>query len=194
MSEPDIAKFKQDIVFDVTLRGRQFSFHSTWGLFSPRKIDDGTYRLIEKVQIEPDDVTLDIGCGFGAIGLAIAANSPQGKVHMVDKDFVAVEFANKNAKINGIGNCEAYLSNGFSNVKEMQFDHVVSNLPANVGKEMLSILLYDARARLKPGGRITVVTVAGLRKFIRRNFEEVFGNFDKLKQGKTYAVATAVKE
>ncbi len=194
MSEPDIAKFKQDIVFDVTLRGRQFSFHTTWGLFSPRKIDDGTYRLIEKVQIKPDDVTLDIGCGFGAIGLAIAANSPQGKVHMVDKDFVAVKFANKNAKINGIGNCEAYLSNGFSNVKEMQFDHVVSNLPANVGKEMLSILLYDARSRLKPGGRITVVTVAGLRKFIRRNFEEVFGNFDKLKQGKTYAVATAVKE
>ena len=76
----------------------------------------------------------------------------------------------------------------------MQFDQIVANLPANVGKEMLSIILHDARAHLKKGGRLTVVTIAGLRKFIRRNFEEVFGNYSKIKQGKTYTVATAIRE
>ncbi len=195
MSEIDIKKLKQDIVFDVTLRGRMMKFHSTWGVFSPRKIDDGSYRLIEHAEIGEADVTLDIGCGYGAIGVALAASSPAGQVHMVDKDFVAVRYAAKNAKVNGLSNVTAYLSNAFSDVpKDMMFDNVVSNLPAQVGKEMLSIILHDAKAHLKPGGKLYVVTVAGLRKFIRRNFEEVFGNYKKIKQGKTYTVGLAVKE
>lgn len=197
MSETDremIERFKRDIVFGVTLRGRAFTFHSTWGLFSPRRIDDGTYKLIETAVVSPGDVTLDLGCGYGAMGLAIAAASPEGKVHLVDKDFVAVEYARKNAKANRLDNCEAYLSNAFREVPNVQFDQIVANLPANVGKEMLSIILHDARAHLKKGGRLTVVTIAGLRKFIRRNFEEVFGNYSKIKQGKTYTVATAIRE
>ena len=195
MSEADIDKFKEDIVFEVTLRGRRMCFHSTWGMFSPRRIDDGTYMLIEKAQVAPDDISLDLGCGYGSIGLAIAGDCPAGRVHMVDRDFLAVEYAHKNAGLNALGNCDIYLSNAFSHVPaDIQFNNILANLPANVGKEMLSIILHDARARLAPGGKLYVVTIAGLRKFIRRNFEEVFGNYDKLKQGKTYAVALAVKE
>jgi len=194
MGRIDIDKLTEDIVFDVRLRGRTFTFHSTWGLFCPRRIDDGSYMLIEKLDLAPDDVTLDLGCGYGAMGLAVAASTPDGTVHMVDKDFVAVEFAAKNARVNGIDNCRIYLSNAFREVPDVSFDNIVSNLPANVGKELLWIILHDARAHLKPGGRLTVVTVAGLRRFIRRNFEEVFGNYRKVKQGKTYAVAQAVRE
>jgi len=71
---------------------------------------------------------------------------------------------------------------------------VVSNVPAKVGREMLTILLCDAKARMNPGGEIVVVTINGLRDFIKRNFREVFGNYKKLKQGKAYTVARAVKE
>ena len=49
--------------------------------------------LLKHLHIEPDEVALDIGCGYGPIGLAIAASAPQGEVHMVDKDFVAVQYA-----------------------------------------------------------------------------------------------------
>ena len=87
-----------------------------------------------------------------------------------------------------------YPSNAFSDVPNVRFDNVVSNLPAKVGKELLTIILHDAKARLKNGGRLYVVTVSGLRKFIRRNFEQVFGNYKKLKQGKHCTVAMAVKE
>ena len=189
----DIDKLKQDIVFHVKLRGRDFVFHSTWGLFSPRRIDDGSYKLIEKAEVERDGVTLDLGCGYGPIGLAIARDSPAGTVHMVDKDFVALEYAGKSAQANGIGNVRIYPSNAFSAVPDVRFDNIAANLSANVGKELLSIILHDAKAHLKPGGRLYVVTIAGLRQFIRRNFEEVFGNYTKLKQGKTYAVALAVR-
>ncbi|MDY7011768.1 MAG: methyltransferase [Planctomycetota bacterium] len=190
----DIDRFKQDIVFDVRLGGHDFTFYSTWGLFSPRRIDDGTYMLAQKVDPGPEDVTLDLGCGYGAIGLAIAKCCPGGTVHMADKDFVAVEYAKKNAIINGLDNCRAYLSNAFSEVPDIHFDNIVSNLPANVGRELLSIILQDAKAHLKEGGSLYIVTVAGLRKFIRRNLQEVFGNYKKLKQGKTYTVALAIKE
>ena len=190
----DIEKLKGDIVFSVRLRGHDLTFHSTWGLFSPRRIDDGTRMLIEKVALAPGDVTLDLGCGYGTIGVAIAKLCPAGRVHMVDKDYVALEYARKNAEINGLSNCQVYQSNAFSKVGDVFFDNIVANLPANVGKELLTIILHDAHARLRPGGRLYVVTVAGLRQFIRRNFREVFGNYDKLKQGKTYAVALAVRE
>ena len=186
-------QLEQDIVFRVAMRGCDFTFHSTWGLFSPRKIDDGTWRLAECMDLSPDQTTLDLGCGYGAIGVAVARCCPGGEVHMVDKDFVAVQYAETNARVNGLTNCRAYLSNAFSNVPDMQFDNIVSNLPANVGREMLYIILSGAHARLKGGGRLYVVTVAGLRKFIRRNFIDIFGNYEKLKQGKTYAVGMAVR-
>ena len=187
-------QLKQDIVFRVPMRGCELTFHSTWGLFSPRRIDDGSWRLAEHMDLSPDDTTLDLGCGYGAIGVAVARCCPGGEVHMVDKDFVAVEFARRNARFNHVDDADVYLSNGFSAVGEVSFDNIVANLPANVGSEMLRILLHDARAHLRPGGQLLVVTIAGLRQFIKRNFREIFGNYEKLKQGGTYAVARAVRE
>ena len=194
MDESGISKLKQDIVFDVQLHARKVTFHSTWGLFSPRAMDDGSYMLLHHIDPGPDDVTLDIGCGYGARGVVIAGMCPKGSVHMVDKDFVAVDCARKSARANGLTNCEIYLSNAFSAVPEMLFDNIVSHLPAQVGKELLSIVLHDAKLHLKPGGRLVVVTITGLRKFIQRHIEEVFGNYEKLKQGKHYTVAQAIME
>jgi 16S rRNA G1207 methylase RsmC len=186
-------RLKREIVFDVVLRGHRLVFHSTWGLFSPRRIDEGSHLLLRHAEVGPDHVTLDLGCGYGALGIALAKLSPGGRVHMVDKDYVAVECARRNIEANGLTNCRAYLSNAFSEVPEVAFDNVVSNLPADVGGEMLEIILRDAEVHLAPGGRLYVVTVNGLRKFIRRNFEAVFGNYRKLKQGRHHTVALGVK-
>ena len=84
---------------------------------------------------------------------------------------------------------EVRLSNGFSHVDRGGFDVIAANLPAKTGKELLYLLLSDARAHLAPGGRLYVVTISGLRRFIERNLEQVFGNYQKLKQGRSYTVA-----
>jgi len=187
-------KLYGDIIYRTTLRGQELLFHSTWGLFSPRSVDNGSYLLIKHMEIESGQQTLDLGCGYGVIGLSIAKENPTGVVHLADKDYAAIEFAKKNAAINRITNCEIYLSNGFSAVGDVMFDNIVSNLPAKVGKELLYIFLSDASRHLRPDGQIVVVTISGLREFIKRNFMEVFGNYKKLKQGKTHTVAKAVKE
>jgi len=191
----NIPELKKDIVLDVELLGSRFNLHTRWGVFSPRSIDDGTLLLLKYISADEDDVCLDLGCGYGPIGLALARHCHKGQVHMVDKDFVAVELANYNAKINNINNAKAYLSDAFIQVpSEIKFNKIISNIPAKVGREQLSIILYDAFDALESGGTITVVTINGLKDFIKNNFKSVFGNYKKIKQGQKYIVSQATKQ
>lgn len=195
LTAAQLAELRRDIEFNAELGGRSLTVMSTWGLFSPREIDDGTRLLLEYVQQpEPTADCLDLGCGYGVIGLALATWAPQGRTLLIDKDFIAVEYANRNLQRNGIHNATAQLSNGFAQVEPgRQFDVIASNVPAKVGKELLALLLHDAHARLRPGGRLYLVTINGLRQYMKRNLTEVFGNYDKLKQGTHYTVALALR-
>ena len=178
-----------DIRFQTNLRGFNLSFDSAWGLFSPKMIDSGTKLLIDHMEIEENDQCLDLGCGYGAIGIVMAKIAQNSEVYMVDKDFVGIEYTERNVEQNHLSNCHVLLSNGFSHIPTTKFDVIASNLPANVGKEMLHILLLDARRYLKNYGKLYVVTISGLRKFIKHNFIAVFGNYEKIKQHKTHTVA-----
>lgn len=193
LTEAEIKKLREDIVFNETLNGIPFVFHSTWGIFSPRNIDEGTLMLLKYLEINETDNCLDLGCGYGPIGLTMAKLAPKGQTTLVDKDFKAVEYSNINAELNQVKNAEALLSNGFDQIRKRKFDVVVSNIPAKVGNEMLSLFLHDAYQQMNPGAKIYVVTITGLRKYIKRNFEDVFGNYKKLKQGSNYTVAMATK-
>ncbi len=187
-------ELKQDIRFTDVLAGERLEFVTTWGLFSPRRIDDGTRLLLDHAEIGPGDRCLDLGCGYGPIGLTFARKAQQGHCTLVDKDFVAVEYSRRNAGLNRLVNVDCLLSNGFDQIADRRFDVIASNLPAKVGRELLYTYLLDAWDQLNPGGRLYVVTITGLRRFIEKGFKEVFGNYDKLKQGRDYTVAVARRE
>jgi 16S rRNA (guanine1207-N2)-methyltransferase len=194
LSGEQLARLRADIVLHANLGGRSLVIHSTWGLFSPREIDEGTRLLLQHIEVQPGDRCLDLGCGYGPIGLAMAVRAPQGRVLMVDKDFVAVDYAQGNAQRNGLTNASAQLSNGLDQIdRGLRFDLIASNVPAKVGKELLSLRLHDAHQRLRPGGRLYLVTINGLREFMKRNLIAVFGNYDKVKQGAHYTVALAIR-
>lgn len=189
----DIAQLRKDLEFDAELLGHRLHFHTTWGLFSPKGIDEGTRLLLDHIEVRPDDRAIDLGCGYGPIGLAIAKSAPQGHCTLVDKDFVAVEYARRNAAANAIDNVDILLSNGLAHVPPGSFTLAVTNLPAKANKEHYYLFFHDIHERLEPGGRFYIVVISGLRKFIARAFVEVFGNHQKIKQGKTYTVALATK-
>lgn len=194
----DLKTFNKQIRQDLTLqsiqRGKPVNFKTTWGLFSPKAIDTGSQLLLDFLEIKETDNCLDLGCGYGILGLSMAMWAPLGKTILVDKDFVAVNYSEKNSLLNNIQNTECFLSNGFDQIPQQQFDIIVSNIPAKVGKEMLYIYLFDALKYLKPGGSFYIVTITGLRMFFKRSFNEVFGHYEKIKQGKVYTVARGIKQ
>jgi 16S rRNA (guanine1207-N2)-methyltransferase len=190
-----IPELKSDIVLRANLRDQDMLFHSTWGLFSPKTIDEGTLLLLRYIETSPNSTILDLGCGYGPLGLTLAKLAPQGEVHLIDKDFVAVEFTKKNAALNHLSNTNVYLSNGFAQVSaDATFDIIVSNVPAKIGTELLMIFLHDAYSHLRSGGVLYIVTISGLREYMKRHINEVFGNYDKLKTSKTYTAAAARKD
>ena len=152
----EIEAYRHDPQFRATLRGREFRFATAWGLFSPREVDLGSALLIAHLEVADDADTVDIGCGYGAIGLVLASMAPRGETWLLDKDFVAVERARQNAEANHLANVTAMLSNGFSGIPPARlFDVATANLPAKAGNEMLMLILADAHAHLKPGGGFT---------------------------------------
>jgi len=195
MEAGQTAPAAHELHFDANLRGKDFRFTTTWGLFHPKGVDAGTALLLERLEVPADATCLDLGCGWGPIGLTLAHLSPTGQVHMVDKDFVAIDYARRNAVANGCANARVYLSNGFSHVPaELRFDLVVSNIPAKVGGQLLQYWMTETHRRLHPGGVLWVVTVAGLKDYVKRVFRETFGNHRKVKQSGTHVVAKAIRE
>lgn len=190
----EINQLRADLVQTATLMEQSLIFHSTWGLFSPRDIDEGTRLLMSFLdKPEPGQTIVDLGCGYGPIGLALAKAEPKAEVILLDKDFVACEFAAANAKRNHLHNAIVRPSNGLSAIREQQVHRIVSNVPAKVGKEMWSIMLWDAYQSLHPGGDIWFVSINGLRDYFKRTFKEQFGNYEKIKQGQNYTVHRAIK-
>jgi 16S rRNA G1207 methylase RsmC len=190
-----VAHYKEDIFFEATLQNNQISFRTTYGLFSPKAIDAGTELLIETLDIDSDYDCLDLGCGYGPIGIALSRLAPEGRTLLIDKDYVAIEYSQHNLELNGVTNADVLLSNGLSKVPDDQlFDVVAMNLPAKIGNELTTVLFADSFLHLKPGGTLYVVSLAGMRGFIKRSLGGIFGNVDKLKQGKQHAVHVSYRE
>ncbi|MCP4390956.1 MAG: methyltransferase, partial [Gammaproteobacteria bacterium] len=83
----NLKDYNRKIRNDLLIEYQDLEFYTTWGLFSPRAIDDGSRMLLDFLQLESSDDCLDLGCGYGVLGLRMARVAPQGHTLMVDKDF-----------------------------------------------------------------------------------------------------------
>jgi 16S rRNA G1207 methylase RsmC len=181
----DISKLKKDTILDVELLGSKFNLHTRWGVFSPRSIDDGTLLLMKYISADESDVCLDLGCGYGPIGLALARQCHKGQVHMVDKDFVAVELANDNAKRNGITNAKAYLSDAFIHVpSEIKFNQVISNIPAKVGESSSQSYFMMPMMPLILEAKLLLLQSMGLKTSLRVTLSQFLEIIKKSNRGR----------
>lgn len=163
--------------FNVLLRGENYVFETKTGLFSKDRIDDGTKLLIEKMQINPTDTILDLGCGWGPIGIVAAKLSNQGKVYMVDTDIRAIKYSQLNAELNNVKNMEVKLSDVFENLGKIKFDVICSNPPSHSANETLIEFMEGCRKHLKNKGRLYLVVEKRISLFIKRELNRIFNDY-----------------
>lgn len=114
---------------DTELRGKRLRFTSDAGVFSKGDIDHGSRVLIEAMEILEDAKVLDVGCGYGPIGISAAHLASKGHVTMIDINSRAVELARENAQHNGIRNVTVMESDVLSAVEGQTFDVILTNPP-----------------------------------------------------------------
>ncbi|HHY71842.1 MAG TPA: class I SAM-dependent methyltransferase [Bacillus bacterium] len=144
--------------FHYKLKGHSFVFTSDFGVFSKSEIDFGSKLLIDTIVIPAvrGDI-LDIGCGYGPIGLALAKENPERHVDMVDVNERALQLARKNSEQNKVDNVSIYQSNLFENVKEESFAVIVTNPPIRAGKKVVHDLFEKSYHYLVENGELWIV-------------------------------------
>ena len=179
------------------LRGREFRFISDSGVFSKKTVDFGSRLLIETFRLNEEvagDI-LDVGCGYGPMGLALAYAYPARLVEMVDVNERAMSLARRNAEANNIRNVKVYESNTYDQVpEERQFAAIVSNPPIRAGKQVVHRILSEAHEHLLPGGTLTVVIQKKQgAPSAEQKMLDVFGNVAVIARDKGYWIIQSVK-
>ena len=145
------------VVWDYTLRGHRFQFKTDSGVFSKKEVDFGSRLLIETFDYQGGGRILDVGCGYGPIGLAVAKSYPDASIHMVDVNQRALGLARENAALNKISNVQIYESDRLLYVREETFDAILTNPPIRAGKSVVHDIFEQSAGRLAGGGELWIV-------------------------------------
>lgn len=145
-------------------RDRKLELSAPYSVFSNTWIDQGTLLLLENLPSGEPGTFLDLGCGYGALGLPIAAALPASRGLLVDRDLLAVAYTRKNVIPNRVRNVSVVGSLGYRGIPSAwgAFDWILSNLPARAGDRAFAHFLAEGARRLAPGGSMRVVVIAPL--------------------------------
>lgn len=170
--------------FTYTIKGKTLSFTSVSGVFSfEYKIDRASEILIKNF-LPTGNKVLDIGCGYGPIGIFIKTLFPEQNVVMTDINTRALEYARKNAQTNNV-NVEIIESDMFNNNCIGYFDDIVSNPPFAAGKNVLKTLVEGSYQHLAIGGNLWLVAHHNKGgSWLKSYMEDIFANcIDVVKTG-----------
>ena len=174
----------------TNLRGYDLVFYTASGVFSPKRIDRGTKLLIESMIIEDGWKILDLGTGYGPIGIVAAKMAPHGYVIMTDINRRALWLAKLNAKINNVERIVdiryGYL---YEPIRNEKFNTIITNPPQSAGMELCMKIIYEAPKYLVSGGLFQMVFRHGKGgRRLAKLIEETFGNYEILASRAGYRV------
>ena len=138
-------------------RGELLAFAVDSGVFATHGLDPGTALLIENLGVGSGDRVLDLGCGWGPVGVAAARSAPRGEVVLTEVNQRAARLARENLGRNRVANATVRLGPLFAPVAGERFDVIATNPPYRAGRELVLRLLAEAPEHLVPGGRLVLV-------------------------------------
>lgn len=153
-SKPSAPEERQKVVAD--LRGVHVELITSSGVFSKSQIDEGSTLLIESAIIRPGSIVLDLGCGYGPVGITLAKAFPDVQFILSDVNERAVDLAKINIRRDRIKNAKAVVSDGFRSI-EGSFDAILLNPPQTAGRDVCIRLFEESFDHLKQGGSLQIV-------------------------------------
>ncbi|SMG59216.1 class I SAM-dependent methyltransferase [Paenibacillus aquistagni] len=192
---------KQQVAHDrkqlqFNLRGHALRLVSDAGVFSKGAVDYGSQVLIEHMKFAENSKVLDVGCGYGPIGLTAAKLAPLGQVYMVDVNERALALAKENAKLNAITNVTIFESDALAAVHDRDFDVILTNPPIRAGKEVVHRIFAEAYEHLAIGGSLWIVIQKkqGAPSAVAK-LESLFGEgqVEEVAKDKGYRIYQAIK-
>jgi len=157
----------------TTVKGVELQLETAPGLFSPRAVDAGTLAMLSRVDFGLEDKVLDLGCGYGVVGVVAARLGRPDRVWLLDKDPSAVEMARLNLAANRAGSATVVLSDGFRSLSETGFDKILCNPPYQADFAVPKHFIEKGFNRLAVGGTFYMVTKREL--WYRNKITSVFG-------------------
>lgn len=189
--DPEVASQRED--FKYRYQQNELKLATDSGVFSKGKIDYGSDLLLRTFLKEhppgPSKTIIDVGCGYGPIGLMIAKVSPHHKVILLDVNHRALDLAKENSEKNHIDNAVIQESDGLAEIPDDSADMIVTNPPIRAGKSVVHGILEDAYSKLKKDGELYVVIQKkqGMPS-AKKKMEAVFGNVETIAKDKGYYI------
>ncbi len=145
-------------MFRATIGEHELRFETAPSLFSPNGLDAGTAAMLRRAVLAPGDKVLDLGCGYGAVGVYAAMIADPAAVWLVDVDPLAIDYARRNLRLNGVAGATALVSDGSRDLHEAGFTAILCNPPYHADFSVPKHLIEKGFNRLALGGRLWMVT------------------------------------
>lgn len=176
------------------LRGHFFEFLTSSSVFSKKRIDLGTRLLIESMILPKKGCVLDLGCGYGPVGITAAMFNPDLHVIMTDVNERAIWLAKENAKRNRVGNVEIRRGFLYKPVENVKFRVVLCNPPVSAGMQIVSPMITDAPKHLREDAAFQMVVRSKIGgKRLLNELKKTFGNVEVLARKSGYRVLLSKK-
>jgi len=158
---------------NTEVKGIPLTFNTTPEVFSPDRIDKGTLAMLSAVDFIANDRVLDLGCGYGVVGITAARMIGSQNVVMSDIQEEAVKLSRENAVLNGVGDIKIILSDGFNGIQDKDFSIILSNPPYHSDFKVPKHFIEKGFNRLRVGGKMVMVTKR--RDWYRNKLAAIFG-------------------
>jgi 16S rRNA (guanine1207-N2)-methyltransferase len=180
-----------NLTVDAVIDGVHLKFETEPRLFSPQEIDEGTASLLTHLHFRENDKVLDLGCGYGVIGIYAAKRINPKQVFLVDNDPAAVSCAMRNAEINAVESIHIQCSDGFRSLSERDFTKILCNPPYHTDFSVAKHFIEKGFNRLVVGGSMWMVTKR--EDWYRNKLKSIFGGVRITRQN-SYIVFEAIKK
>jgi 16S rRNA (guanine1207-N2)-methyltransferase len=181
-------------IIRTTLRNRPFEFLTASSVFSVKRVDLGTSILIESMVLPETGNVLDIGCGYGVVGIVAAAFNKKLRIIMTDVNRRAVVLSRQNAEKNRVRNVEVRQGDLYNPVKDFCFNGILSNPPVSAGMNVVEAIIRNAPKVMAPKATLQMVVRSKIgKKTLPEIFTETFGNFQILSIESGYRVLVGQK-